>query len=374
MWSRGSLTGVGDPLFGDATEETDGSRSVRYRGMHRARSGHTKEQNLSQRRKCPQNFRENFMILIYKIDLCQYNHKIADFNAIVGAIGNRPQMKGQSMKNFLKSIVIGLGGVAPGLSGSVLMIIFGLYQDTLHALGTLFLNRKDFGKNVAFLLPVISGMGVGVLIFSKVLDFFLNNFEVPTRFCFLGLILGTIPLFYREVRKHGFSNRYYAVMAAAAVFGTWFFTLNGDAFPQVSDPTFLQGIVIGVAVAASAIVPGIDPAVLLSTLGFYEAYVRALANLDFGLLLPIAVGLACGAVAVSLVMILLFQYCYTTTFSLVFGLFLSMIPNMLNEKCVLRMDVSSAVSVLLVVIGFAVSYYLGDMETNNRRLKKLFRR
>ena len=45
------------------------------------------------------------------------------------------------MERFLKGIIVGIGGVAPGLSGSVLLIIFGLYQKTLEALGTLL---KDF--------------------------------------------------------------------------------------------------------------------------------------------------------------------------------------------------------------------------------------
>ena len=39
------------------------------------------------------------------------------------------------LKNFLKGIVVGIGGVSPGLSGSVLLIIFGLYQKALDALG-----------------------------------------------------------------------------------------------------------------------------------------------------------------------------------------------------------------------------------------------
>ena len=42
------------------------------------------------------------------------------------------------MNRFFKGIIVGLGGVAPGLSGSVLLIIFGLYQKTLDALGNLF--------------------------------------------------------------------------------------------------------------------------------------------------------------------------------------------------------------------------------------------
>ena len=273
------------------------------------------------------------------------------------------------MKNYLKGIVAGLGGVAPGLSGSVLLIIMGLYQKTLDALGNLF---GDFKKNVKFLVPVVAGMFTGVLLFSKVLDFFLNTYEMQTRFCFLGLIIGTIPLFYREVKKEGFSKKYYWVMLAAAVLGTAMFTLNPNGFEQISNPNMVQSVVLGVAVAATAIIPGIDPAVLLSTLGLYEAYVGALANLNMEVLLPMIIGLGGGAIVISLLMSKLFARFYTFTFSLVFGVFLSMIPNMLNETCVLGWNIQSIISMAVMLAGFCVSYYLGDMENNSRRLKKWF--
>ena len=273
------------------------------------------------------------------------------------------------MKNFFKGIIVGLGGVAPGLSGSVLLIIFGLYQKVLDALGTLF---KDFKQNVRFLLPIVCGMFLGVLMFSKVLDFFLNNYEVPTRFCFLGLIIGTIPLFYKEVKKEGFSGKYYVVIILAAVFGTWMFTVNPNAFPQITDPTLMQSIILGVAVAATAIIPGVDPAVLLSTLGYYEMYVRSLANFDLNVLLPMLIGLGVGAIGISFGMSMLFKYFYTATFSIIFGVFLSMVPNMLNERCVLGADFTTVISIVMMIIGFIVSYYLGDIENNNKRLKALF--
>ena len=100
------------------------------------------------------------------------------------------------MDRFFKGIIVGLGGVAPGLSGSVLLIIFGLYQKTLEALGSIL---KDFRKNLRFLAPLVAVMFLGVLLFSKLIDFFLNTYEMPTRFCFLGLILGTLPMVWKEV-------------------------------------------------------------------------------------------------------------------------------------------------------------------------------
>ena len=273
------------------------------------------------------------------------------------------------MNRFLKGIIVGLGGIAPGLSGSVLLIIFGLYRDTLDALGNLF---RNFRKNAAFLLPLVAGMVSGVLLFSKVIDFFLTSYEMPTRFCFLGLILGTLPMVWKEVRKEGFSGVYYVVIALAAVAGTWFFTVNPNAFPQVTDPTLLQKLLLGVAVAATAIVPGVDPAVFLSTLGFYEMYVAALANVDLAILIPMVGGLAVGAVAISFTMSLLFKRFYTASFSVIFGIFLSMIPNMLTENCVLGWNGASAVSVVVLVVGFLISWYLGDFRENNTRIKNWF--
>ncbi len=273
----------------------------------------------------------------------------------------------QFLKTFCKSIFVGLGGVAPGLSGSVMMIIFGLYQDTVDALGTLFVNFK---KKIMFLLPIALGMGVGMLLFSKLLDFFLETFPMQTRFTFLGLILGTVPLFYKEVKKKGFAKRYYLYIAAAVLAGVLMFTLNPNVFPQITSPNLLQKMLLGFAVATSSIVPGIDSAVVLSTLGLYETYVSALANLDFGILIPMAVGLAIGIVGVPFVVSRLLKRFYTASFSVVFGLFLSIIPNILDESCFLGWNAQSVISIALMLLGFVVSFYLEDIETNNERIQR----
>ncbi len=275
------------------------------------------------------------------------------------------------MERFFKGIFVGLGGIAPGLSGSVLLIIFGLYQKTLDALGTLF---WDLRKNVSFLLPLLSGMIIGVLLFSRLLDFCLTEFELQTRYCFLGLILGTLPTVWREVGKEGFHPVFYLLILLSAIAGTYFFTINPDRFPQVTDPTLVQSVLLGVAVAGTAIVPGVDPAVFLSTLGFYEMYVHALATLDTTILLPMLLGLAFGAIIISFIMSMLFKYLYTATYSVIFGIFLSMIPNMLTPACILSMNGSSAAAILLMILGFGISYFLGDFQQNIQRIRKRVKR
>lgn len=194
---------------------------------------------------------------------------------------------------------------------------------------------------------------------------------MQTRFAFLGLVLGTIPLFYKEVKKEGFSKKYYIYIILAAVAGFALFFFNGNLFQPITEPNLLQSVLLGVAVAGSSIVPGVDSAVILSSLGLYELYVSSLAELNFTVLIPAAFGLGVGALVISFVMSKLIKRFYTATFSIIFGLFLSIIPNVLTDNCKLGMNGSSVLSIILVFIGFAVSYYLGDIQGNNEKIKKV---
>lgn len=274
------------------------------------------------------------------------------------------------LKNFLKGLVAGIGGIAPGLSGSVLLVILGLYEQTVNAIGTLF---KNFKTNIKFLLPLLVGLGIGILLFSKVVDFLLRTFEFQTRYAFLGLIIGTVPLFYREVRKKGFRKRYYLVIVAAAAAGFFLFGFNRHLFPTVTEPNLLQSILLGVAVAGSSIVPGVDSAAIMSAFGLYELYVRSLADFNLQILIPAFGGLAVGALVISFVMNLLIKKVYTCTFSVIFGLFLAIIPTVVMEPCC----TVTSLPMGLVAIGFAlagmiVSLYLGDIKGNNERIARLF--
>lgn len=273
------------------------------------------------------------------------------------------------MKNFFKSIIVGLGGVAPGLSGSVLMILFGLYQDTLSCIGTIF---KDFRQKIKFLFPIISGMLVGVLFFSKILNFFLLNFEMQTRFLFFGLILGTIPIFYKEMKKEGFSKRYYFVIIFTTILCLTQLTGESDVI-QITNPNFFQKIILGLGVAVSTVVPGLDPMVVLSTMGLYETYLYALSNFDLSILLPMCVGLVSGLIIISYLISLLFKKFYTLTYSIIFGLFLSMIPNIFNKSCYISFDFKTIISILLIGIGYFISWFMAEPKENYLKIKDIFK-
>ena len=265
------------------------------------------------------------------------------------------------MKNFIKGIIVGIGGIAPGLSGSVLLVILGLYQKTINSIATLF---KNFKKNIIFLLPIILGFIVGIFLFSKVINFMLINFEMYTRFSFLGLILGTIPLFYKKVKKKGFNKKYFFLIIATTCIGLIIFKINKNIFPEVTNPNVCQCIILGVTIAGSSIVPGIDSAVILSYLGLYELYVSSLASLRLSVLIPTGIGVVLGVLIISFIINRLINNYYTLTFSIIFGLFLSIIPNILNSSCILSFNLNSIISIFILLISCMFSYFLGNIKVS----------
>ena len=283
------------------------------------------------------------------------------------------------IKTLLKGIVVGLGAITPGLSGSVLLVIFGLYQKALNAISTLF---KNFKKNLVFLIPLALGIGSGMLIFSGIARFFLDNFEMQTRFTFLGLVVGTLPLFIREVTKEKkaegkkFPKRYIFLIFGATAAGLLVSYFGNVNFPQIESPTFLQSILLGLVVAASYIIPGVDSAVILNYFGMYNTWLNMLhldnLKIDGFILkqaLPTGVGLIIGVVLISTLINFLLKRYYTITFSVIFGLFISIIPKLLNESCVLGLNGKTAVSIVLMLIGFAFSFFVSDLENNLKRFK-----
>lgn len=285
----------------------------------------------------------------------------------------------ESVKILLKGIVVGLGAITPGLSGSVLLVIFGLYHKALNAISTIF---KNFKTNIAFLIPLALGIGIGMLTFSKIAQYFLGNFEMQTRFTFLGLVVGTIPLFIREVTKEKreqglkFPKRFIFLIVGAAAFGLLLSYAGGVGFDRLENPNLFQSVLLGLVVAASYLIPGVDSAVILNYFGMYELWLSVadldnLLNIDFFLkiALPTAVGLAVGMLLISTIINFLLKRYYTFTFSVIFGLFISIIPKLLNESCVLGLNGKTAVSLTLMVIGFVFSLFLSDLENNLKRLK-----
>lgn len=81
------------------------------------------------------------------------------------------------IEEFLKGILIGIAKIIPGLSGSILMISFNLYDRAINAITNFFSNIKD---NFLFLANLTLGIVIGISLFSNILSYFITNYYTYT--------------------------------------------------------------------------------------------------------------------------------------------------------------------------------------------------
>jgi len=84
--------------------------------------------------------------------------------------------------------------VLPGVSGSFLLLVLGLYQPVLLHIKTLVRNLKGLaipGDTLTFLGSLALGIAVGLVAFSHVMSFLLKRFRSATLAFLIGLIIGS---------------------------------------------------------------------------------------------------------------------------------------------------------------------------------------
>lgn len=251
----------------------------------------------------------------------------------------------------LKGILIGAGAILPGISSGVLCVIFGIYEKLVNSVLEIF---KDFKKNFTFLLPIVIGAGIGFFLFGSLLNYFFSSYNVECKLLFLGLILGSIPSLFKEAnkkKKFRLSFLFYTFISFA--FGLLLFLLENkisNSYMHIQN-SFIFLFLSGFAMSAGVIIPGISSTVILMCFGTYYIYLEAISCFNLSILLPIGIGLICGAIFfLLLIRFLFYNYSYQTYYSIigfVLGSIFVLIPNTFN-----------LLSIFLFILGFYIALKL----------------
>jgi len=103
------------------------------------------------------------------------------------------------LKNMFIGILIGSGAILPGISSGVILVSFGLYEKLLNSILKFFTNIKE---NVKLMAPIIIGTIIGVILFGNILNSLYTIYPNILKFCFIGLIIGTIPSIVKTANKN----------------------------------------------------------------------------------------------------------------------------------------------------------------------------
>ena len=275
------------------------------------------------------------------------------------------------MKMIIIGIVIGAGMILPGVSGGVLAVIFGIYEKMLDAITNFF---KDWRKNLLFLSPIILGVLIGAIIFSKVLNFVFNKYPMESCFTFIGLIIGGLPTLFNKVKqteekKLNLPIYFITFLISIALFVLGRDTINIDISTKLNNG-FLSIILLfitGFIYISGKIIPGISSSFMLMLIGMYKYLLGIIANplsltKTKGLeLVPFLLGIIVGAIVWVKIMNFLLEKYQNKTYSAVLGFVIGSIAAIYPG---FSFNYHGLISVILFIISLLFSYWFSKSNIN----------
>lgn len=222
---------------------------------------------------------------------------------------------------FLKSIIIGVANIIPGVSGGTLAVMLNVYDPITEKIGNFFLvDRKTKISYFFYLLIVLVGAATGIFLFANIIKYSITNYPKFTVTIFTLLILPSIPYIVKGLdykkKRNILAFCYGAFLMLIFIFLGLKFgdKTTGAVTIQLADGIcFTRGYLIklficGIIAAGAMIIPGISGSLLLIMLGEYYNIVYLISSIgslkekSFTVFIPLiilAIGIGTGLVAFS---------------------------------------------------------------------------
>lgn len=187
-------------------------------------------------------------------------------------------------------VAVGIANVIPGVSGGTMMAIMNIFDRTMNAISDVFKKDNDHRmKDIIFLAEVLIGAAVGILGFSKLLEWMFAVIPMPTVFLFVGLVAVSVPVF-KNTQMDGVSIHWGSLAAGAALVAAltvakciWFpeaepviDPVTGEAIkvtwelPAFSALNCVLLVLAGCVSGFAMLLPGVSGSLVLMILGLYE--------------------------------------------------------------------------------------------------------
>lgn len=276
------------------------------------------------------------------------------------------------IKQILQGMVVGIANIIPGVSGGTMMVAMGLYDKLIHAITHL---KSEFKESLKLLLPIFAGAGIAIVALSRLFEFLLETYPIPTNFAFCGLIAGSLPFIFKKVKGHKVTVG--KIIPFLILFGVVIvMALLGETGGNSADVSFgLVNVIklfgVGVIAAATMVVPGVSGSMMLMLLGYYDTilktindFVDALVKFDMGglttgvgVLAPFGIGVVIGIFLIAKLIEFIFSKAEIHAYYGIIGLILA------SPIAILMKTNWSGASVLMVgcgVVTFALGWFVAS--------------
>lgn len=239
------------------------------------------------------------------------------------------------LKKLLQGMVVGIANIIPGVSGGTMMVAMGLYDRLIHAITHL---KSEFKESMKLLVPIFAGAGLAIVILSRVFEFLLETYPIPTNFAFCGLIAGSLPFIFKKVKGHPVTVGkmiplliFFGIVILMAVLGE---NSGADADVSFGLINVIKLLAVGIIAAATMVIPGVSGSMMLMLLGYYDVilksintFIDALIGLDVPLLLemcgrliPFGIGVIIGIFLIAKIIEFIFMKAEIHAYYAIIGL------------------------------------------------------
>lgn len=182
---------------------------------------------------------------------------------------------------------LGISVIAPGISGSIMAVMMGIYDELITIISNPF---KSFKKNVCYLFPMVIGAGISMVLLIKALDFLFEYYPVPAYLLFMSLIAGSIPTVISEASANRIKPKYFIGVACALAFALSIGLLAKADFAVAVDTTNTASTAVkiylpicGGVAGMMSMIPGMSVSMVLMMFSVYEPLLHlATSILSFG--------------------------------------------------------------------------------------------
>lgn len=259
---------------------------------------------------------------------------------------------------MVKGFLIGIGKIIPGVSGGMIAISMGLYEKMIYAVGYLF---HDFKRNVQFLLVLGIGAVLAIVVGSRVIEWSLARFYIPTMFLFIGLIMGGIPGIAGRVGGWGLRHYFlFGVMLSLVLFLTFFRGNRDELMFDQGVLSFFSLVGIGFMDASTMVIPGISGTAIMMMIGFYSTFLSCLSTIfdlslfsyNMMILIPFGTGVILGVFLISRMIAYFFRYYATETYASITGFAVSSVICLFLQTFSVGFDFSFLIGIAFLLFGY----------------------
>ena len=307
------------------------------------------------------------------------------------------------LEHIIIGIIIGISNIVPGVSAGTMFVILGIFKKLIDQVGLCLDEVKTMVKNITkfkeknggikavgimfknifmsqktFLIPIAIGMIFAIYFVAKLFSI-LNLEQILYRnYIFLGLVLGGIPALFKElkkgtdianIKKRKISIYIFMLIGFAMMFALYLLKVNGIGlrkvgYEELSIAMAIPLFLVGAIAAASMVIPGISGSMVVLILGYYELMTVSISKLNMIFIIPFAIGILVGIMAILKLIKYLLDKHYTRTYSCIVGF---VVGSLLMVFPGLPVGVMGyVITIVCIAIGVMLSYMV---EKYSERIK-----